>query len=184
MSKSSRKRRDRMSCSIFLRWCCIPLYFLYKNHTILVTLTVPLVFFCLSWGHHVTSASSVSLLFFPLSVHVVLYPFWLPFFFFCSFPLAAVCSYLAPLSCTQHPVCTGAGQTLSLCDAEDISQAITFSAWARYLCNWVLPAVGVLERVRMERKKNGGGGKECATAVGGVGWWVQKGQFAFPSGPH
>lgn len=39
------------------------------------------------------------------------------------------CCYLATLSCTQHPVCTGAGQTLSLCDAEDISQAVTFSAW-------------------------------------------------------
>lgn len=62
--------------------------------------------------------------------------------FFWSFPLAVVCSYLTPLSCTQHPVCTGAGQTLSLCDTEDISQAITFSAWARYLYNCILPACG------------------------------------------
>lgn len=61
-------------------------------------------------------------------------------FFSQRFPL---CSYLVALSCTQHPVCTGAGQTLSLCDAEDISQAITFSAWARYLYNWVLPAGSV-----------------------------------------
>lgn len=86
------------------------------------------------------------------------------FFFFWSFPLAVVCSYLAAFSCTQHPVCTGAGQTLSLCDAEDISQAITFSAWARYLYNWVLPAVGVRESEKGEEK-------EWATGRGARGGW-------------
>lgn len=104
--------------------------------------------------------------------------------FFGLFPHAVVCSYLAPLSCTQHPVCTGAGQTLSVFDAEDISQAITFSAWARYLYNWVLPAVGVLEREsengkkkkRREKRKNNDGG-------GGRGGAL-KGQFPFPPGPR
>lgn len=71
-------------------------------------------------------------------------PSWVALFFFSFFSQRfPLCSYLVALSCTQHPVCTGAGQTLSLCDAEDISQAITFSAWARYLYNWVLPAGSV-----------------------------------------
>lgn len=66
--------------------------------------------------------------------------------FFLAFLLAVVCSYLATLSCKPHPVCTVAGQTLSLRDAKDISQAIAFSAWVRYLYNWVLPAAEVLRR--------------------------------------
>ena len=117
---------------------------------------IPLLFcFGLSLGHWIISASLISQLLFPsLCPHCPLPRGCLLFW---SFPLAVVCSYLAPLSCTQHPVCTGAGQTLSLCDAEDISQAITFLAWARYLYNWVLPAVGVLgEREWKDKKKREG----------------------------
>lgn len=74
-------------------------------------------------------------------------------FFFLAFLLAVVCSYLATLSCKPHPVCTAAGQTLSLRDAKDISQAIAFSAWVRYLYNWVLPAAEVLRRNNESEKE-------------------------------
>lgn len=73
--------------------------------------------------------------------------------FFLAFLLAVVCSYLATLSCKPHPVCTAAGQTLSLRDAKDISQAIAFSAWVRYLYNWVLPAAEVLRRNNESQKE-------------------------------
>lgn len=73
--------------------------------------------------------------------------------FFLAFLLAVVCSYLATLSCKPHPVCTAAGQTLSLRDAKDISQAIAFSAWVRYLGNWVLPAAEVLRRNNESEKE-------------------------------
>lgn len=73
--------------------------------------------------------------------------------FFLPFLLAVVCSYLATLSCKPHPVCTAAGQTLSLRDAKDISQAITFSAWVRYRYNWFLPAGEVLGRHNEGEKK-------------------------------
>lgn len=73
--------------------------------------------------------------------------------FFWAFLLAVVCSYLATLSCKPHPVCTAAGQTLSLRDAKDISQAITFSARVRYLYNWFLPAAEVPRRNNESEKE-------------------------------
>lgn len=133
MVKSRRMERQHTVCSTScasFRWRHIPLYFLHKNRTILVIL-----YYCsasASPGVIRSSRHHQSPRCFFLSLSCCPLPLWShpPSFLFLSFPLAAVYSYLATLSCTQHPVCTGAGQTLSLCDAEDISQAITFSAWA------------------------------------------------------
>lgn len=72
---------------------------------------------------------------------------------FLPFLLAVVCSYLATLSCKPHPVCAAAGQTLSLRDAKDISQAIAFAAQVRYRHNWLLPATEVIGRQNDSEKK-------------------------------
>lgn len=133
MVRSRRRERQHTVCSTScasFRWRHIPLYFLHKNRTILVIL----YYFSASASPGVIRSSQhhqSPRCFFLVPVLLSFAPLVPPpLLFFLSFPLAAVCSYLATLSCTQHPVCTGAGQTLSLCDAEDISQAITFSAWA------------------------------------------------------
>lgn len=48
-----------------------------------------------------------------------------------SVTLPAAGCYLTACSCMPHPVCAGSGgQTWSLCDTQDISQAIAYSAWA------------------------------------------------------
>lgn len=73
---------------------------------------------------------------------------------FLPFLLAVVCSYLATLSCKPHPVCAAAGQTLSLRDAKDISQASASAAQARYRHNWLLPAAEVLGRQNESEKSN------------------------------
>lgn len=97
---------------------------------------------------------------------------------FLGLSYSVVCSYLAALSCRPHPVCTAAGQTLFLRDAKDISQAITFSAWVRYLYNWILPDAEVLgrhnERGKDKKRRRGERARRRPNKV----------QVPFPPGPH
>lgn len=75
------------------------LYFLYKSPTD-YTVTVALGFFWLSRGRHVMSASLVSWLFFPLSLHIVLCTFGCLFFGGLShLPLSVLISRRSPAHC-------------------------------------------------------------------------------------
>lgn len=148
MVRSRWRRRERKQCLQYkLRFLQVAGYTLLLPVQDLPfsadTVTVLLLSSSASAGSNHLRITCLIAVFF-LTANAVLCLLGLPFFFFSFFSQRfPLCSYLVALSCTQHPVCTGAGQTLSLCDAEDISQAITFSAWARYLYNWVLPAGSV-----------------------------------------